>query len=317
MQTFSYRELLARIESLKSHRSIRLRSRQASSRGLSIESLESRNLLAGWVANGVIVSGSDPGMGIAVDAAGNSYVTGNFSGTVNYGNTTLTSNGLSDAFVAKVTPNGAFEWAIAMGAASYDSGNAIAVDVSGDVYVTGQFYGQVAFGSITVNSQAPREAFVAKISPNGQFQWVARGGGSTALGFAIDTDTSGRVFVAGRFNGSGNFAGLPMSSTSGDPDDSDAFAAALNASTGAPLWVKTRGGPWLDSANSVAVDSQNNVFLTWSEGADPLLADRGQAMLSKLNPTTGDVIWNYSLGSVDLEPRVRAAYNSLRPMAPA
>src|SRR5688500_1392048 len=99
----------------QSHKSKRLPGRRPSASRLRIDALECRNLMAGWVANGVILNGGDPGMDVVVDAAGNSYVSGYFSGTVQFGNTILSSSGNQDAFVTKVDSAGNFVWAVSAG----------------------------------------------------------------------------------------------------------------------------------------------------------------------------------------------------------
>jgi hypothetical protein len=74
-----------------------------------------------------------------------------------------------------------------LGATSWDLGVVIAVDAAGDIYGTGQFRGQAPVGSITLKSQYSSKAFVGKLSSLGVFQWVARGGGHSAQGFACQT----------------------------------------------------------------------------------------------------------------------------------
>jgi hypothetical protein len=87
--------------------------------------------------------------GIAVDASGNSYVTGGFEGTATFGSTTLESSGSQDIFVAKLDNRGNWLWAKKAGGTDSDYGYGIAVDASGNSYVTGYFYSATAtFGSI-------------------------------------------------------------------------------------------------------------------------------------------------------------------------
>src|SRR5438552_2041239 len=92
--------------------------------------------------------GDDQGTAIAVDAAGNVYATGGFSGTVDFdpgpGVFNLTSAGGYDAFVSKLDGAGNFVWARALGS-STDDGNGIAVDGAGNVYTTGAFQGTADF----------------------------------------------------------------------------------------------------------------------------------------------------------------------------
>jgi hypothetical protein len=83
---------------------------------------------------------------------GNVYVTGGYSGTVTIGSTTLTSVGSYDAFVAKYDTSGTVQWARTISGTSSRSGNGIATDSGGNVYVTGYYSGTVTIGSITLTS---------------------------------------------------------------------------------------------------------------------------------------------------------------------
>jgi hypothetical protein len=93
--------------------------------------------------------GADTGYSIAVDASGNSYVTGSFEGRA-FATTNLTSQGLSDIFLA-VKP----EWFPAMGAAAggtnADAGFGIAVDLQGNCYVTGYFNEKAEFSGTNLD----------------------------------------------------------------------------------------------------------------------------------------------------------------------
>jgi hypothetical protein len=98
---------------------------------------------------------------IAVDGAGAVYMTGSFSGTLSFnpaGGANLTSAGGNDIFVSKLDTNGAFQWAVSAGGTGDVSGNGIAVDCFGDVYVTGVIAaGTATFGdpthSLTTSTQ--------------------------------------------------------------------------------------------------------------------------------------------------------------------
>lgn len=88
--------------------------------------------------------------GIAVDPSGNLYITGSFSGTVDFGGFSLTSNGNTDVLIASYPPAPSYEsdharWATGLGGASSEEGRAIFVDGSGNVYVTGYFSGRANF----------------------------------------------------------------------------------------------------------------------------------------------------------------------------
>ncbi len=96
-------------------------------------------------------TGLDSGVGTAVDGAGNSYVTGFFRDSATFGpgetnETTLTSAGLSEISVAKYDASGDLVWAKRAGGTGLDEGRGIAVDGSGNSYVTGGFTGSATFG---------------------------------------------------------------------------------------------------------------------------------------------------------------------------
>lgn len=108
---------------------------------------------------------------VGVDGAGNVCLTGTLDGTARFGATIITSAGAADGFVAKLTPAGAWMWAVGIGRAGYDYGLALAVDPAGSVYVSGFFEGDsVQFGATTLANttrDGATEEFVAKLSPAG------------------------------------------------------------------------------------------------------------------------------------------------------
>jgi len=101
-------------------------------------------------------SGSDTGLGIAVDAAGNAPVTGYFGDSATFGageanETTLTAVGNPDIFIAQYAPDGSLLWARSAGGSNWDSGEGIAVNAAGNALVTGEFYESATFGAGEAN----------------------------------------------------------------------------------------------------------------------------------------------------------------------
>src|SRR2546422_3916562 len=95
-------------------------------------------------------TGADQGYGIAVDAVGTSYVTGNFNDTADFGSYTLTPQSY-DVFVEKLDGKGTVLWAERMGGVtSNDGGFGIAADADGNSWVTGRFSDTADFGSYTL-----------------------------------------------------------------------------------------------------------------------------------------------------------------------
>jgi hypothetical protein len=156
---------------------------------------------------------------VAVDASGNSYIAGYFEGTATFGSTTLTGSGSLDVFVAKLDANGSFVWAKAIGGASSDSGNSIAVDGSGNAYIAGAFQGTVTFGASTLTSAGGSDVFTAKMDTNGNFLWARRAGGTFSLdtSSSIAVDASGNSYITGGFGSTATFDSTSLTSA-GDQD---------------------------------------------------------------------------------------------------
>jgi hypothetical protein len=235
-----------------------------------VESLEGRRLLAAVLFADALASTSGvvSTEGVAVDGAGNTYITGAFTGQVALGPKTLTSLSTNtDMFVAKVAPNGTVLWAQRMGSASVfdgDFGRSVAVDTAGNVYVAGFFAaaGDVA-GKISVPSAGGRDVVVAKFDTNGNPLWAKSFGGPGAdMGQGVAVDNTGNLYVTGSFNGTARFGGATLTSAGFD----DIFVARLSAATGTATWARSMGGPGQDFSFSVSVDGAGNVFTTGDFG---------------------------------------------------
>jgi hypothetical protein len=108
-------------------------------------------------------AGRDQGVGITIDASGNSYVTGGVSNNATFGSTTLSTDSLSQViFIAKYDAAGNAVWVKKSEGSSETFGNEIAVDGRGNCYVTGSFVANPTFGS-TILSTVGREMFIAKL----------------------------------------------------------------------------------------------------------------------------------------------------------
>ena len=243
-----------------------------------------------WVKSAPMTgNASCRGSGIAVDNAGNVYVTGTFSGSVTFGSTTLISpgayGGSPDIFVAKLDSAGNWLWAKGAGATYSDKGNGIALDSSGNVYVTGVFQGTVSFGSNTLTSSGFK-AFVAKLDNNGNWLWAKQAeAANNSFGSGIAVDGSANVYLIGTFGGTPSWG---------------IFAAKLD-SDGNWLWAKNAGGAWGDGGYGIAVDSSANVYVTGmfqgtvSFGSIDLTSSGLDIFVAKLD-TNGNWLWAKNAG---------------------
>ncbi len=144
---------------------------------------------------------AEEGTGVAVDAAGNVFVTGSFKGRADFGPFTLTSAGDSDVFVTKLAPNGSVLWAKSWGGSTRDQGSDIAIDGGGNVISVGTTL-RVVNSSGGVNFTGFE---VRKFSPTGAAVWSKRIDNSGGTAVSVGTDASGNIFVGGQFYGTTDF----------------------------------------------------------------------------------------------------------------
>ncbi len=149
-------------------------------------------------------SGSVLPNGVTTDGFDNIIVVGDFRETIDLGDTTLTSAGDFDVFLAKYDKEGTLLWARRMGGtAGGDNGLEVAADDAGNVAVTGLYWISAAFGDTTLTSVGLSEdIFVAKYTASGQFLWAASAGGPGFVdeGHSVAIHTDGSVIISGRFN---------------------------------------------------------------------------------------------------------------------
>ncbi|MDD3464742.1 MAG: SBBP repeat-containing protein [Candidatus Cloacimonetes bacterium] len=243
----------------------------------------------------------DSGLGIAVDGAGNAYVTGCFEGTATFGSHSLTTNGYYDIFVAKLDVSGNWLWAVQAGGSSEDRGNGISVDGTGNTYVTGTFYGTATFGTRSIISSGNQDIFVAKLDPNGNWLWVVQAGGSSEdRGNGISVDGAGNTYVTGTFYGTATFSTHSITSSG----NQDIFVAKLDHS-GTWLWVIQAGGIYGDSVYGIAMDDVGNAYVigdfcsTAYFGTLPLTASgEDDIFAAKVSPD-GNIIWAVKAGGTN------------------
>jgi len=200
----------------------------------------------------------DAGYAVATDASGNVYVTGNFSGTVNFGGSNLVSAGDPDVFLAKYNAAGVHQWSQRFGGTGLDGAASIAVDASGNVIISGDFQGTANFGGANLVSAGNLDTFLAKYNTAGVHQWSQRLGGiGDDRGNSIAVDGAGNVFVAGWFNLTTNFGGANLV-TAGS---FDVVLAKYNAS-GVHQWSQRYGSTNLENGVGIALDASGNIVVT-------------------------------------------------------
>ena len=138
---------------------------------------------------------------VAVDDIGIIYITGEFEDSATFGDTSITSVGGTDIFLAKYGTDGEFKWVNYGGGTS--TGNesmSIALDEIGEIYVTGRFGGTANFGSSTITSNGGYDIFLVKYSKSGNLKWIKTGGSSSSdTPYGVTVDDSDYVIITGIF----------------------------------------------------------------------------------------------------------------------
>ena len=206
-------------------------------------------------------TGNEGGGVIEVDASGNSCETGYFnSSTITFGATTLTNAGGNDMFLVKYDASGNVVWAKGAGGTNYDAGDGVAIDVSGNVYLSGYFSSStITFGSTTLTNAGIYDMFVVKYDASGIVQWAKRAGGTNSDDCSsITVDSSGNIYAVGEFTSSTiSFGAITLINAGG----SDIYVVKYDG-TGNVLWAKSAGGTVDDYGYGIAVDASGNNYVT-------------------------------------------------------
>jgi len=264
-------------------------------------------------------SNSDEGYGIAVDGSGNAYVTGQ-TGSENFPVTTeayqMTYGGDYDVFVTKLNASGSgLVYSTFLGGSDWDYGYDIAVDGSGNAYVTGGTQSTnypVTAGAYQTTFGGARDVFVTKLnaSGNGLVYSTYLGGSSYDFGQSIALDGSGNVYVTGG-TGSSNFPVTAGAYKTTKGKNEEAFVMKLNARGNGLMYSTYLGGSNNDYGRAIAIDGSGNVYVTGETESSnfPVTAGAYQTtfggardvFVTKLNASGSRLMYSTYLGGIDNE----------------
>jgi hypothetical protein len=234
-------------------------------------------------------SGGDYSKSVAVDGSGNVYISGYTSGALGG-----TNAGGNDAFLTKYDPSGNVLWSRQIGTSSSDYGNAVAVDGSGNIYISGY-----TSGSLGGTSAGGVDAFLTKYDASGNVLWSRQiGTSSSDYGRSVAVDGSGNAYLTGYTSGS-----LGGTSAGGV----DAFLTKYDT-LGNVLWSRQIGTSGGDYSYSVAVDRSGNAYLSGSTDGSfgDVVAGRAHAFLVMYG-RTGQFLWSREIGSLGYDYSVSVA----------
>jgi len=249
--------------------------------------------------------------GVAVDASGNAYVTGSTNST-NFPTASplqSTHGGGYDAFVAKLNAAGsALVYSTYLGGSDADRGYGIAVDSSGNAYITGQTSSTnfPTVGPLQATNSGNYDAFVAKLNAAGSALVYSTylGGSGYDYGYGIAVDSSGNAHVAGQTWSTDFPTASPLQASFGGGIE-DGFVAKLNAAGSALVYSTYLGGSGGEYGYGIAVDSSGSAYVTGYTDStnfptvDPLQAANSgayDAFVAKLNAVGSALVYSTYLG---------------------
>jgi hypothetical protein len=259
--------------------------------------------------------------GAVVDAAGNVYITGVFFGTVDFDpgpavcSVTPVPYGCN-AYVAKYDALGNFLWVKNIAIAASYGNNSIAMDISGNIYITGFYSGTTDFnpgpGVFSVTSSAgSADMYLVKLDGNGNFIWANTMGSTTDdRGNEVVTDPAGNVYVAGNFTGTVDFDPGPGIISRTSSGGTDMFLLKYDGA-GIFQWVKQMGGFNDDDIRDIALDGSGNIFIAGSfngtadfdpgAGVMNLVSNGNKDMFFAKYDPAGNYGWSRSAGGTGID----------------
>jgi hypothetical protein len=268
--------------------------------------------------------GSTTATAIALSTGNNIFITGNTdsayfptfappSGTTttypfqqNYG-------GDTDAFVTQLNATGSsLVYSSYLGGNGFDQGQGIAVDSSGNAYVTGSTQSTnfpITSNPLQATKNGSQNAFVTKVNFTGEALVYSTylGGSEADTAQSIHVDSSGNAYIAG-YTFSSNFPTVPAGHAIQNTlaGGADAFVAELNAAGTALTFSTFLGGTGNDEAYGLALDGSNNIYITGytvssnfptTTGAfQPSLRGPSNAFVSKLSAGGASLLYSTYLG---------------------
>ncbi len=192
-------------------------------------------------------------------------------------------------------------WAKSVGGNSFDSALSVTTDAVGNVYVTG-FFGSptLVFGATILTHAGGGDMYLAKYDASGNVLWAKSAGGiGNDEGLSVTTDTSGYIYVTGRFSSPTIVFGATTLTNSGG---GDIYLVKYDAS-GNVLWAKSAGGNSNEMGNSIVTEASGNVYVAGYFSSPTLVfgsttltnAGLSDMYLVKYD-ASGNVLWAKSAG---------------------
>lgn len=247
-------------------------------------------------------AGYDNASSIVSDHNGKVYFSGTFDDTARFGTTVLIPEA-GDAYVVSSDETGVFNWTKPFSGRNYQSITDITVDKDLNPIIGGSFSEELVFDSYTMVAEGKQDAFVACLSPNGDFNWWMQiKGKEDNVVEHVHIDDFGDIYAVGYFKGTlivGNDSVLGQS-----VNNYDAFILKLSP-LGEVLWLHSFGGRQYTNVFFHGLENTpdhqlllcGNVlgFPIFQEGDTLQVGDKSNGFLGKMN-TDGRFLWAKQTG---------------------
>nr|WP_260986720.1 SBBP repeat-containing protein [Paenibacillus terrae] len=264
-------------------------------------------------------SASDSGQNIAVDSAGNAYITGRTYSDdfpVTPGAVQTMFGGSSDVFVTKLNAAGnALVYSTYLGGDGDDYGLGIAIDSTGEAYVTGLTASSnflTTPGAIQTVYGGNNDGFISKLNTTGTSLVYSTflGGSGGDNGTAITVDNAGNAYVTGN-TASINFPTTPGAFQTSRSGTGDVFVTKVNPSGSSLAYSTYLGGSLTEYGYGISVDATGNAYVggytrstdfpTTPGAFQPTFGGTNDAFMTKLNPEGNSLVYSTYLGGTNTQ----------------
>jgi hypothetical protein len=191
--------------------------------------------------------------GINTDVTGNIYIAGMYSGTTQLGSITLPASANNDVFVAKLSSNGTWLWAVTGGGPEFDSAYDVTLS-GGNIFICGVYTTSASFGSTSFSQTvAGNYNYIAKLDLNGN--WLNATGNTAGYCEVITSDSAANLYVSGKLIRQATFGSFTL------PASNHNFFGKLDSSLNW-IWAVHAGGSASTRARDITLDADGNIFVT-------------------------------------------------------
>lgn len=208
-------------------------------------------------------TGSDQIRSVVADSSGSFIFTGTFANSVDFGGTTLTSNGNTDICLVKINKsNGATLFALGYGGTGSEVVRSMTINSDNTLLISGDASGTYNLGGGNLSPIGSQDLFVAKYNSDGTYSAATRFGvpGGLLYGYGVARDANNNAILTGAFMGTVNFGTGDLTALAGHA----ACIVKFNPGLTSTLWSHGYGGTsgGSDYLTSSAVDTSGNIYST-------------------------------------------------------